>query len=456
MSHVRPPLQFIPSNFNPLVFYATRALLPLLLRVRLRPWLPVGIDRVETANVETLVDLYRQFQGSKIRLLIAFRHPQVDDPFSMFHLVTRAVPQIARQQGKPLQNLAHSHFIYDRGMTIWAGDWLGWYFSGLGGSPIHRGKKLDWSGMRAARDLLLNGRFPLSVAPEGATNGRNAFVSPLEPGVAQLAFWCVEDLFEANRNETVVLVPIALEYRYRNPPWHRLDKLLSQLEKDVGLPVEAIASGGDGEKGFAHRLLRLGEQFATQMEQFYTRFYRRSLASSPDSSLSERLKALLDASLQVSEEYLGLSGKGTVVERCRWIENAGWNWTYREELKDLSTISPLERGLADWVARETELRVAHMRLVEGFVAVSGSCEGEKIGFESLSEIALILFDAIARLKGKTPPRRPRLGWRSSKVTVGQPICVSDRWPQYQKGRRAAKGAIADLTRELQEALEKMI
>jgi hypothetical protein len=457
MHHAHPPLQFIPPNFNPLVARIFKELLPIALRIRVRPWLPAGIDRVETANIEILVDLYRQFQAGKIRFLMAFRHPQVDDPLSMAYVVTRLVPQSARQQGISLQHPIHSHFLYDRGMTIWAGDELGWLFSRLGGSPIYRGKKLDWSGMRAARELLLNGRFPLAVAPEGATNGRNTIVSPLEPGVAQLAFWCVEDLLEANRSERVYLVPIALEYRYPNPPWERLDWLLSRLETDVGLSVQPIASGPNRERRFGDRLLRLGEHLVTQMEQFYQRFYRQSFSNlPPNSPLSERLQALLDAVLQVSEDYLGLSGKGTLAERCRWIENAGWNWIYREDLTDFSALSPLDRGLADWVAQETELRMAHMRLVESFVAVSGRCELETLNFESLSEIALILFDAIARLQGQTPPRRPRLGWRSSKVTVGQPICVSDRWPQYQKGRRAAKDAVADLTRESKVALEKMI
>ncbi|MDY7015830.1 MAG: 1-acyl-sn-glycerol-3-phosphate acyltransferase, partial [Cyanobacteriota bacterium] len=173
MQHAHPPLEFIPPNFNPLVFHIASVLLPIALRVRFRPWLPAGIEHVETVNVEVLVDLYRQFQAEKIRLLLAFRHTQVDDPLSTAYLLTRAVPQAARQQGIFLQHPTHTHFLYDRGMTIWAGDGLGWFFSRLGGIPIHRGKKLDWSGMRAAREVLLQGRFPLSVAPEGATNGRD-------------------------------------------------------------------------------------------------------------------------------------------------------------------------------------------------------------------------------------------------------------------------------------------
>lgn len=457
MHRARPPLNFIPEKFNPLVLGIASLSLPILLRYRLRPWLPAGIARVETENVEVLVDLYRRFQLGKIRFLVAFRHPEVDDPLSMFYLLSRAVPRVARQSGIPLQLPIHSHFLYDRGMTIWAGNWLGWLFSRLGGSPIHRGKKLDWQGMRAARSLFFNGRFPLTVAPEGATNGHSEIVSPLEPGVAQLGFWCVEDVQKAQRYEEVYVVPVGIRYRYLEPPWEKLDGLLGRLEADVGLPVRRVGPVEETEREsrFYERLLHLGEHLLLQMEQFYTRFYLRSLSTDPDRSLIERLQALLDASLQVSEDYLGLPGRGTIVERCRWVENAGWNRIYREDLPDFKTLSPLDRGLADWTAVETELRMRHMRLVESFVAVTESYVKEKPTVERFAETALILFDAIARLKGEKNPRRPRLGWRVSTVTVGEPIALSDRWPTYEQNRRAARGAIADLTQDLQMALEKL-
>lgn len=84
------------------------------------------------------------------------------------------------------------------------------------GIPIQRGK-LDLVGLRTARHLLANSHLPMAVAPEGATNGHNQIVSPLEPGITQLGFWCVEDLLKAGRSEQVLLVPIGIQYRYENP-----------------------------------------------------------------------------------------------------------------------------------------------------------------------------------------------------------------------------------------------
>ena len=465
IQRAQPPLEFISERFDPLVHYIMQGLLPIFLRFRLRPWLPTGIAQIETVNVEVLVNLYQKFQAGKIRFLMAFRHSEVDDPFSMLYLLSRAVPKFARKKGIKLQYPIHSYFLYDRGMLLWAGEWLGWLFSRLGGISIHRGKRLDRVGMKTARDLFANGKLPISVAPEGATNGHSEIVSPLEPGVAHLGFWCVEDLLKANRIEEVLIVPIGIQYNYINPSWAKLDWLLGKLEVDSGLPVQQISqSTPDREKVFYERLFRLGEHVLSQMEQFYTRFYHETtpVAIQIDSSASRnevletRLQTVLDRSLQAAEQYFGLECQGTVIERCRRIESASWDDIYRQDLPDLQTLSPLQQGLADWIAEEASLRVLHMRLAESFVAVTGTYVQEKPSFERFAETSLILFDLIARIKGEKNPRRPRLGWRQARLSVGEPISVTERWSSYQTNRQAARQAVNNLTQDLQLALEKMI
>ena len=137
---VQPPLNFIPTAFSPWLLGVIHGLLPLLLRVRLRPWLPVGITQIEVVNGATLAQLYHGFQQGELRFLMAFRHVEVDDPLCGLYLLSRAVPQIARQQGIQLRTPLHAHFLYDRGMPLWAGTGLGWSLSHIGGIPIRRGR----------------------------------------------------------------------------------------------------------------------------------------------------------------------------------------------------------------------------------------------------------------------------------------------------------------------------
>lgn len=441
-----------------------------------------AITDIQADNAEILVDLYRQFQERKIRFLIAFRHPSIDDPFCMAHLLWRIVPQVAKQQGISLQRPIHAHFIYDRGIPLWAGSKVGWLYSRLGCTPIQRGKA-DWRGLRSARDLFANSQLPMAAAPEGATNGHNDIISSLEPGISQLGFWCVEDLLKAGRSEQVLIVPVGIQYRYLDAPWKSIEQLLGELEVATGLPNEDLKVECSNqpanlqphtnlqpfEASLYRRLYRLGEHLLSLMEEFYSRFYHKtvpalsratpSLQLEPPTSANEamavRLKALLNVALQIAEEYFHLPPKGSLIDRCRRLEQAGWNYIYREDLKNIRALSPLERGLADRVAEEANLRMWHMRLVETFVAVTGHYVAEKPTVERFAETTLLLWDTVTRIEGSNPFQRPRLGKQRVQMTVGQPLSVSDRYPIYQASRHGARQAVADLTQDLQHAMENL-
>ncbi len=435
-----------------------------------------AITDIQADNAEVLVDLYRQFQERKIRFLIAFRHPSVDDPFCMTHLLWRIVPQVAKQQGISLQKPIHAHFIYDRGIPLWAGSKVGWLYSRLGCTPIQRGKA-DWRGLRSARDLFANSHLPMAAAPEGATNGHNDVISSLEPGIAQLGFWCVEDLLKAGRSEQVVIVPVGIQYRYLDAPWKSIEQLISELEAATGLQKQEFKVEGLNIEGLNQpfetslyvRLYRLGEHLLSLMEEFYSRFYHKTVPTmskvtpspqqespaSANEALGVRLQALLNVALQIAEEYFHLPPKGSLIDRCRRLEQAGWNYIYREDLKNIKALSPLERGLADRIAEEANLRMWHMRMVETFVAVTGRYVAEKPTVERFAETTLLLWDTVTRIEGSNPFQRPRLGKQRVQMTVGQPLSVSDRYPIYQASRHGARQAVADLTQDLQHAMENL-
>jgi hypothetical protein len=453
--HAQPPLAFIPPALNPLVLGVTKQILPLWMRSQ------TAITDIQATNVETLVDLYRQFQDGKTRFLIAFRHPSVDDPLCMTHLLWKLVPQVAKQQGISLKQPTHAHFIYDRGIPLWAGDWVGWFYSRLGGTSLHRGKA-DWTGLRSARHLFANSNLPMAAAPEGAVNGHNELISSLEPGIAQLGFWCVEDLLKAGRSEQVVILPVGIQYSYVEEPWQGIEQLLSQLETISGIDLKIQAHDGS----LYGRLIRLSEHLLTLMEEFYTRFYHQKLPAIIDDEnllqrsenpindlLSIRLNALLNTALQVAEEFFNLPAKGNFIDRCRRLEQAGWNYIYREDFPD---IKGLERGLSDRIAEEASLRMWHMRLVETFCAVNGHYILEKPTAERFAETTLLLWDLVTRIQGSNPFHRPRLGKQRVQMTVGQPLSVSELYPTYHANRHGARKAVAQLTQDLQQALSSLI
>lgn len=459
MERAQPPLEFIPPALNPLFLRFTQFALPIWIETS------TAISQIEADNVEILMDLIRQFQENKIRLMMAFRHPQVEDPLCLGYLLSKLVPRTAREQGIVLQHPIHAHCIYDRGIPLWAGSHIGWVLSRLGGTPIQRGKA-DWTGLRSARNLFANGRFPMAAAPEGATNGLSEILNPLEPGIAQLSFWCAEDLHKAQRNEQVLILPIGIQYSYVDSPWGKIEQILTELEISTGLNPNQ--SGYDirlPQESLYPRLISLANRLLSLMEEFYQRFYHQNIptpkvpakdTSDGNEAIAVRLQALLDTALQVAEKYFDLQPKGDFTDRCRRVEQAGWNYIFREEFKDRKALSAVERGLADKIAEEANLRMWHMRLVESFVAVTGKYVREKPSAERFAETTLLLWDMVTRIEGGNPFKRPQLGKQKAKITIGEPISVSERFSIYKSSRKGAREAVAKLTSDLQQAMEGLI
>ncbi|MEM6451357.1 MAG: 1-acyl-sn-glycerol-3-phosphate acyltransferase [Cyanobacteria bacterium P01_D01_bin.105] len=467
-NRAQPALEFVPPAYSPLLRSVMSLMMP--------GWtsLQTEVAEIESHNVETLAKIYNEFRSAKARVLIAFRHPSPIDPYVMSHLLWRALPQTARRMGLRLGK-THSHFIYDRGIPLWAGGYVSWIFSRLGGVPIQRGK-LDLLALRTARELFLNGEFPLAAAPEGGNNGHNEIISPLEPGIAQLAFWCVEDLLAARRDESVVIVPVGIQYQYLEDPWTQLEALIAELELESGIGAPNTATSLSLRQMFGSsadncreedvpvlcdrtdlygRLYRLAEHLLSLMEGYYQEFYGIVLEANHESEesanavLGHRLHTLMDEALRVTEKYFSVRPKGSVIDRCRKLEQAGWDRIFRENTLNLSAV---ELGLANRVAEEANLRLWHMRLVESFVAVTGCYVKENPTADRFAETTLLLRDMTLKIK-RQPETRPRLGKQKAIVTVGEPIDVGSRLTDYRQKRRKA---ISQLTEDLQTKMESLI
>lgn len=441
-----PPLEFLPPRLDGRVLALGRLVLPLWLRWRSR------IEAVEVEGMATLVEAMRSFQAGESRLLLAFRHPSLDDPLSMARLLWVELARAGRRQGLRFDPAPTGQFLFDRGIPLWAGPAMGWIFTHLGGASIQR-SKLDLPALRTARKLLLEGPHPFALAPEGATNGHNERLSPLEPGTAQLAFWTAADLAEAGRRERMDLLPIGLQYSFIEPVWGAIEALLCQLEAGAGLAPDP---GHDLDPSRLHgRLVRLGERMLEQMESFYRDKVRLALPEDrePDPAFGPRLQRLMDLALRRVEQSFGMQPCGSLTDRCRRLEQAGWDRLYPARPPGSEPPSPLAQALADRLAEETEAQLWHMRVVESFVAVSGSYVRERPSQERFADTLLLLWDTQCRIQGQTANQRPRLGRMRVRISIDRPIVVDGRLADYRRDRRRAVQA---LTEELAHRLERLI
>lgn len=443
MQAVQPALAFLEPQFDPWVFRVVRLGLPWWLR-----WTK-GIREVRLEGGEILAEWMAQFQRGQVRLILAYRHPTTADPPCLIHALANLLPPIAQAKGIPLRQPVHAHFMYDRGIPLWAGAVAAWLLPRLGATPIVRGR-LDRQGLKAARSLLLDGPFPLAAAPEGGANGHSDILNPLEPGLAQLGFWCQEDLLKAHRPEQVIILPIHTRYQYLGDPEPAIAKLLTRLEQDCGIQADSGLS-------IRERLSRLGEQLLPQMEQFYSQFFPKPLTQalgSGDPEVLERLQRLLDSALRVAEFNLNLQPQGSLIDRRHRIEQAAWERIYcLDEAGNRQ--SPVEWGLANRIAQEAQLHLWHMRLVETFLAMTYPPHSPAPTPTGEAESALRFWALISRLKGQDPLKlpTPHLGCRRASFTIGDPVNVSQRWEDYQRNRRQA---VQSLTDDLQQALMQLM
>ena len=467
-------LEFIPPRLDGRVLAGARRLLPL--------WLHrAGLRSVRVEGMERLQAAMEAFQAGRSRLLLAFRHPSLDDPAVLAHLLWVDLARAGRpgnEGERRFRPRPHAQFLYDRGIPLWAGAPVSWLLSHLGGCSIQR-SKLDLPALRTARALLLDGPYPFAVAPEGSTNGHNEAISPLEPGVAQLALWTADDLARAGRPEATTLLPIGLQYSFTAPVWPAIERLLRELETEVGLPPAADRSL-DPQRLYG-RLFALAGVILNRMERFYRDAYHQPLPKDPDgttaasgnasqepggpaphpseapglnnSDLGARLSRLMEAALQVAERALAVEGRGDVNERCRRLEQAGWDRLYPASGTATPPASALERGLASRLAEQTAQQLWHMRLVESFVAVSGRYVKDDPSQERFADTLLILWDTLCRIRGGNPERRPRLGNRRAQIRIGEAMEIGPRLAAYRTDRR---GAVASLTADLQREMEGLI
>ncbi|MGF1512629.1 MAG: 1-acyl-sn-glycerol-3-phosphate acyltransferase [Elainellaceae cyanobacterium] len=468
ITRAKPSLEFIPPRYAPVVRWVSARIMPLWLRYQLR------VVDVELVGGEALAKLYQAFESGQVRFLLAFRHPTSDDPPCLAHVIWNKLPQVVSKSRISLSKATHVHFVYERGIPLWAGLWTGWLFSKLGGTPIRRGV-LDTQGLRSIRELFATGQFPVAIAPEGATNGHNELVSPIEPGIAQFGFWCLDDLCKAGRaDEAVLIVPLGLQYHFVTAPWGALVERLAQLEVDTGLapPAEPLnlrdgqPPSPEEDERLYQRLLTLAKHLLSQVERFYKDYYgypaapecpapstsdTRPDALSENGDFAARLRTLLNVSLSVAEETFGVKAKGSLSDRCRRVEQVGWDRIYRDDSD--AGIPALTQGFNNLVAEEAELRIWHMRLVENLVSVTGKYVAEARTIDRYADTTLLMWKIVNQICGKRSARRMYLGDRTVQLTVGEPISVSDRGSEYKQNRRQA---VADLTQVLQTAMESLV
>ncbi len=451
LTRVQPSLKVYPPKVNQFILKIIRLLTPFWLR-----W-QCGIKQIETRYIDRLVTATKKFQDGKARYMLAFRHPTTDDPFSMLYLLSYAVPEQAREMGVKLAH-PHSGFVYDRGISMWAGDYINWLFPALGGISTFR-SKLDRTALNLMRYQITNGEAPLSMAPEGGTNGKSEIVSELEPGIAQIGFWAAEDLFKAGRTEELLIIPVGIQYEYSKKSWGKIDEAIVTIEQECGITKSPITTATRYQ-----RLYDLGFYLVQWVSDYYKTFYGNYAQKDKEIPNAEDLATcvddLADRILSVAEMSFGIKPKGTPIDRCRRLEQAGWDRIFRNDIKDIEQLSQVERSFADQLALEANYSNWHMRIAESLIGVTSDYVREHPSPSRYIEVLKLMWSVLERVTERNPDsafkKTPNFGDRKLTISVAEPLSVTDRLAKYQSSRAASKECNRQLTEEIHISMKNLI
>jgi hypothetical protein len=454
LTRVQPPLNVHPPKINQFILKFIRILTPFWLR-----W-QCGINQIETRYIDRLVDATKKFQDGKVRYMLAFRHPTTDDPFGMLYLLTYAVPEQARKMGIKLTQTPHSGFVYDRGISLWAGDYINWLFPALGGISLFRGK-LDRPALTLMRKQITQGDAPLSMAPEGGTNGKSETVAELEPGIAQIGFWAAEDLAKEGRAEEMLIIPVGIQYEYSSAAWGKIDKVITTIEQECGMNKPKITT----ETRY-QRLYELGGHLVQWVGEYYQAFYGNYAASSNreeniNLDLSTRLQNLAENILSVAEMNFGIKPKGSLIDRCRRLEQAGWDRIFRNDIENLEKLSAIEHGFADQLALEASYSNWHMRIAESLIGVTNDYIKQHPSPSRYIEVLNLMWSVLQRITERNQSSSAfkeslSFGDRKLTLSVAEPISVSKHLTTYQSSRTAAKECKRKLTEDIHNAMKDLV
>jgi len=390
-----------------------------------------GVTSLRVDGAETLTGEFEQFFAGHSRLIVAFRHPSVTDAPLLAYLFARRLPQLARRSGRRLSGRCHVHFLYGRGVPVWAGKALGWLLPRVAAIPVYH-RRLDSKGLGAVREAAVHGRFPLALAPEGQVSYHNKALGELEGGTGRIALWCRDDLAREGRQEDVRVLPLALEYRFPDEGRSALREALDRIAEGTGLQTALPAGAGTEEVYRA--LLDLTRRLLEYIENAYASLFRAPGpadsgadpgAGGPEehaAALRRRIEDLCDRVLRVGEGVHGLEAAGGLLDRVFRLRDAGWRRMFRD---DLPGLTPVERSLADAAAEEARIAARHMELVDVLEYVDPTYIGADGPRERLAEYAVDLQDVVNRLLGGTIAGRMRVTGRTAVVRAGRPVSVSE-------------------------------
>ncbi len=399
-AHLQKSPDFLPAHPAALAAFVAGVLLPPALKQR-------QVLRVEIADE----DIARLQKLEHERVILTPNHPTNTDPALVFALSRRA--------GIPF------HYLCCReAFDGWNG-WWGFFIQRLGAYSVVRGT-IDRESFRYTREILARPKSKLVIFPEGEVYSQNDSLLPFQVGAIQLALWGKEEARKTEPNAQVLILPIALRYRFESDVSGELSFKLSRLEKKLKLPHQPNAD-------LYTRMRQVAVAVLSEVEREYSlpQAHKNEVAD-----LTPRFMAAKNAALSRAAKLLEVSDlpRGSTPEQMRVLLHRAEQELHAPD--DGSTpvaIAGQRRARFQLAWRDLERLANWIAVYDGYAAQNPSPE----------RIAEVIF----RLENDVLGKATYAGNRIATVKVGEPLELPEK---------VSRAEITQWTRKLETAVAELL
>ncbi len=266
----------------------------------------------------------------------------------------------------------------------------------VGAYSIRRGVG-DRDSIVQTLQLLQQPQCKLVIFPEGGCSYQNDTVMPFRSGAVELSFKAMEKIAKKNAVPDFYLVPVSINYKYKNATTAEIDRGLKELETALNLPLK--------EDDFYSRLRKVGDRVLRNLETEYG-------VSAQSSDWNQRMDRLRERMLDYCEKKLSLVPSPALPNRER---------IYKVQ-SILFFLAPGDRqpDIDYEHIYQTTVRLLNFDAIyDGYVADKPT-----------KERFIATIDRLEREVFKID--RPKFkGWRRAIVKIGTPIDLKEYWQSYK-------------------------
>jgi hypothetical protein len=406
-------------------------LIRLLGRIYLFFW--CGIAKIVLQDDIILFEAFKRALSGKSRCILAFRHPNGGEPQLMTWFFLFRLRYLAGKKKVKFPRWPHAVFVYGYEVVRWGGWVARFIMPGVGAMPIHHAK-MDSQGMARIYKAIIDGPYPVALAPEGQVSYTTDSVPRLEPGTIRIGFHAAERLAAKKTECPVEILPVSIYFHFGSWGVLTLEPLLKKIEKACGL-----YNRGRKKIPYSQRVKQC-RNYILELNETRYKIQKDDLLS-----FEQRLEKVINSALETAERMMGFKSEGDFFTRKNQISQLCWDRIYLPGEDCLDNKTQVQRSTLDLQAGEAWYISRHIELAEFGWYFRGAFPSDDAALHNKIEYAQNLWDFTSRTMGGAFKDRAIIFPRKVIVHASPAINLSERLEAYREDRKTAiKDALADL------------